>query len=657
MYSDKASKALQRARQFIDRGNPSQALFDLEKIVRKYPAGFDAWFLLGHAKGLLNDHSGAEACFKRAANLQPRNPDIWFNLGIGYSARNLHREAIPCFEKSLEYSGKQRKESVLNLASCRIALEEYDSAISLLKELLQSFDTAEVHANLGIAYQGQENFPEAISAYLHARAMGMNTYTINLNMGTCYFSLSDFDASVEFAESALALKPGDAIAEYNVARSLLERGEILRSINAFKSCALNAADHARLFACNFLEPYDPQRLLDEHREWANRLDAGISFLTEDESSQGTRQLRLGFVSADLRSHPVAFFLEQLLVHLDHSRFAVNIFSDVRTADEVTLRFKRLADVWTDIAEVSDQAMVARVIADQRIDILFDLGGHTSERINLFVHRVAPVQATYLGYSATTGLPNMDYFVTDSVLDPPGLTETHYVEKLCRLGNSFASYTPPQHEVTIGPVPMLVREYPVFGSFHKLTKISARTIKLWSGALTAVPNARMLIVAKGLGTDTGKQRMRTLFESQGIDSGRLDLRGNIPFKEYFAAHNEIDLLLDCVPWNSHTTAMHGIWMGVPTLTVQGGHHTGRFGELVLRGMGLGDFISASDDEFATRAADIVANAARLQQIRETARKTLTDSVLCDHVAMAERFDQACMQMWDNHLRGAIADINA
>ncbi len=656
MYPEKITKALQRARQFIDRGNPGQALFDLEKIVRKFPKGFDAWFLLGHAQGLLNDHAGAESSFKRAAIIQPGNPDIWFNLGIGYSARNMHQEAIACFKKNLDYSGKQRTESCLNLASCWIALGDYASAVNLLRQLLTTSNTAEIHANLGIAYQGLEKFPEAIAAYLRARDMGMNSYTVDLNIGTCYFSLSDFDLSVQYAESALALKPGDPVAEYNVARSLLERGEILPSIHMFKACSLPVAEHARLFAYNFLEPYDPRLLLDEHRDWAIRRGPGISFVAERDAVPGKQRLRLGFVSADLRSHPVAFFLERLIEQIDRSRFCICVYSDVRSADDVTRRFRGLADEWTDIAGMSDQTEVARLIAAQQIDILFDLGGHTSDRIGLFVHRVAPVQASYLGYSATTGAANMDYFVTDSILDPVGMTESHYVEKLCRLGNCFATYTPPLNDVEIGPLPMTSRGYPVFGSFHKLTKISNRTIKLWANVLSAIPEARMLLIAKGLGTESGKQRVRALFRTQGVDVSRLDLRGSIPINEYFAAHNEIDVLLDCVPWNSHTTAMHGIWMGVPTLTVAGSHHTGRFGELVLHGANLREFVAAGDDEIAATAARIVADPTRLQRIRDTARDALSRSILCDHAAMAFRFQRACESMWDNHLQGRNANID-
>ena len=651
MYPEKVLKALQRARSLIQAGNPALALHDLEKSVQKFPRGFEAWFLLGHARGMLNDHTNAEICFKRAAVIQPNNPDVWFNLGLGYYARRMYREAIPCFEKSIEYSGQRKIEAYHNIGSCLLSLDRFGEAAGVFQDLLRFRNTADIQASLGIACQGAEDFPRAVSAYMQAREMGMDDYTVNLNIGTCHYMLNDFQRSIQYSEYALARKPGDPVAEYNIARSYLEQGDISRSIELLKQCALPAAEHARLFALNFIEPYDSAILLEEHRNWANRQQPAARFKQGIPVSRSAdRVLRLGFVSADLRLHPVAFFLERLIENIDRSGFSIHFYSDVRSPDEITERFKKMSDGWSDISGMADNAEVARLINEQQIDILFDLGGHTSDRIDLFVNRIAPVQATYLGYSATTGLPEIDYFITDAVLDPVGYTETHYTEKLCRLGSSFATYTSPRNDISIGPLPLLNKGFPVFGSFHKLTKISPRTIGLWAGVLSAVPDAKMLLVAKGLSTNSGKQRILEAFMSHGIAASRMDLRGSIPMDQYFTAHNEIDLLLDCFPWNSHTTAMHGLWMGVPTLTITGKHHAGRFGELILRGMQMDQFVSPDDEEFPRTAARLVADTELLKHIRASARDKLNKSILCDHAGLASRFQQACRQMWGNRLDG-------
>ena len=649
MYPEKVQKTLQRARAFIRAGSPAQAVFDLEKIVKKHPKEFEAWFLLGHARGMLNEHDKAEKHFKKAVAFQPENPDIWFNLGIGCSARGIHQEALSYFRKAVTYSAKANIPAHFNLGSSLLALGKFDQAAAVFQDLQRIHSSADIQASLGIAYQGLEDYPAAISAYMHAKDMGMDSYTVNLNIGTCYFSLNDFQQSIEYSEHALNLKPDDPVAEYNVARSLLEQGEISRSIALLTECSLPTSEHARLFAYNFIEPYDPDIVLKEHCNWANKHQSSTARqYAIDTSSE--KPLRLGFVSADLRHHPVAFFLERLIENIDRTKFSIHFYSDVKIPDEITGRFKVMSDSWIDISETPENATVAKLIHEQQINILLDMGGHTSDRIDLFVDRVAPVQASYLGYSATTGLPNMDYLVTDAVLDPVGVTETHYTEKLCRLGNAFATYTPPNNGIKIGPLPMLKKGYPVFGSFHKLIKISPATISLWAKALAAVPNAKMLLIAKGLGTESGKKRIVDAFLAHNISASRLELRDSIPIDEYFAAHNEIDLLLDCFPWNSHTTAMHGIWMGVPTLTIAGKHHAGRFGELILRGLKLGQFVAANDDEFPHIAAKLVSDAEQLQLIRTSSRDMLNKSILCDHADLASRFQQACQQMWDNYLDG-------
>jgi predicted O-linked N-acetylglucosamine transferase (SPINDLY family) len=167
---------------------------------------------------------------------------------------------------------------------------------------------------------------------------------------------------------------------------------------------------------------------------------------------------------------------------------------------------------------------------------------------------------------------------------------------------------------------------------------------------------MLLVAKGLGTESGKQRILDAFLAHGITDSRLDLRGSIPMDQYFSTHNEIDLLLDCFPWNSHTTAMHGLWMGVPTLTITGKHHAGRFGELILGGMQMNQFVSPDDEEFPRTAARLVADSGQLQLLRTSSRDKLNKSILCDHAGLASRFQQACRQMWDNRLDGNTGNVS-
>ncbi|WP_292936932.1 glycosyltransferase family 41 protein [Noviherbaspirillum sp.] len=658
MYPERVAKALQRARAHLHAGNAELALPELEKAVQKAPKGFEAWFLLGQAKGMLGDYAGSESALKKAVPHNPRHGDLWYNLGISYSARGEFEQAMACYHKAIVNSSPHlHAQATHNFGSCLISLEQYDEAAEVLAALARRHETADVQALLGIARQGKADFEGAVAAYERAFALGMDNYTLNLNAGVCHYSLGDFHKSVHYGERALEIKPDDGVAMFNAARSYLEMGDVAQAIQLFEKNASQPTENARLFALNFVEPYDPQQVLREHQQWAARITpqaAELAPLTVDRNPD--RPLRLGFVSADLREHPVAFFLESLIARIDRTQSQLHFYSDVRTADEVTARLRQHADGWTDTFHLTDNAAVAELVRKDRIDILFDLGGHTSERVRLFGTRVAPVQASYLGYAATTGLPHMDYFITDALLDPIGMTEAHYTEKLCRLGNCFASYRLPDSAVEVADLPMTTNGFPTFASFHRLNKVSASTVARWAQVLEAVPNAKMLFVAKGLGAESGRERLLQAFTEHGVPASRLEFRGHVAMQEYLALHNEIDLILDCFPWNSHTTAMHALWMGVPTLTVAGSHHAGRFGELIARGAGMANLIAADGEEMAHIAAQLVGAPAKLRTLRQGARKRLATSVLCDHDLLASRFQQACRSMWRNFIKGSTAHID-
>ncbi|HJV83920.1 MAG TPA: tetratricopeptide repeat protein [Noviherbaspirillum sp.] len=652
MYPERIAKALLRARAFIQAGNAELALPDLEKAVQKAPKGFEAWFLLGQAKGMLGDFEGSELALKKAVPHNPKHGDLWYNLGISHSARGQYEEAMACYHKAIVHSSPRLHPGAThNFGSCLISLEQYDEAVEVLDAFSHRHESADVIALLGIARQGKHDFTAALAAYERALALGMDNYMLNLNIGVCHYSLGDFRKAAHYIERALEIRPDDSIALFNLARTRFEMGEVAQAIALFEKNDSHSSESARLFALNFLEPCDPPALLRAHAEWGARAATQASALPPfDPDRNPERPLRLGFVSADLRAHPIAFFLENLIARIDRTQFTLHFYSDVRTADAVTERFRTHADTWTDIFNITDNAAVADMVRKDGIDILFDLGGHTSERVRLFANRIAPVQASYLGYAATSGLPQMDYFLTDTVLDPVGMTESHYTEKLCRLGNAFVSYTAPDSVAAAGDLPMRANGFPTFASFHRLNKLSDKTIATWAQALHAVPNAKLLLVAKGLGAESGRERLLQAFTAHGVPASRLEFRGHVPMEEYLALHREVDLVFDCFPWNSHTTAMHALWMGVPTLTLAGRHHAGRFGELVLRGVDLPQCIAADADDFARIASQLASEPDALQSLRQAARGCLAASVLCNHDLLASRFQQACRRMWRNFAEG-------
>lgn len=647
VYPESVLKNIQRARANINSGNPAAALDDLAKAVQKFPQGFDCWLLLGQAKGMLNDHASAEACFKKATVIQPKNPDAWYNLGISFAIRGMYEQALSAYSNAVRVAVNPHPDMLINLGSCFLQLDQYEEAIRVFTSAAPLKNTSDVWTLLGMSYQGLDRYKDALSAYLKAIERGGGGYTLNLNLGTCYYVLDDYANAAKYAETALQFKPGDDVALYNLGLACFSIGDLDRAVKAFTQSALPVANGSRLLTLSYIDPLNPIMLKRAHEDAMRHLAGNPFPLTQNPEMIESRPLRVGFVSADFREHPVAFFLEGMLKHIDHSRLNLFFYSDVRKEDAVTARFRSLGGEWRNAFGLGDEVL-AGMVASDHIHILIDLAGHTNgNRITAFARRMAPVQATYLGYSATTGVQAMDYLLTDDVLDPQGQTEDHYTERLVRLGSVFATYTPPALDIAVLPLPMLRHGFPMFASFAQLRKISPSTVKLWCDALKAVPLARMTVMSKGLDATATANNFHAQFTAHGIDPSRLILRGTGLLHEYLAAHSDVDLILDTTPWSGHTTTLHGLWMGVPTVTVVGQHHAGKFSEMVLRSVGLNGYIAASNDAFCQKLVGLAADPQELVAFRESGRNILLHSDLCNHAALARRFEDACFGMWQEY----------
>jgi protein O-GlcNAc transferase len=403
-------------------------------------------------------------------------------------------------------------------------------------------------------------------------------------------------------------------------------------------------------ALNYLDPADPVRLRSEHEKSVEPWLAAAPSARPLAARDAGERLRIGLASHDFRQHPVAFFLEGMLRELDRTRYELFFYSDVRKEDSVTARLRAWGDAWRDIQRLDNDAFAAIIAADQ-IHLMIDLAGHTNgNRLAAFARRLAPVQATYLGYGATTGLTTIDHLLADDVIAPLDEGEAHYTEQVVRLGPILASYSPPTSDVPLAAsAPMATKGHVTFGSFAQLRKISPSSVRLWISALEAVAGSRLLVMSKGLASPAARARFLAPFVAAGIDAARFDLRGAGSLEEYLNAHNEVDLILDTTPWSGHTTTLHGLWMGVPTLCLRGSSQTGRFGEMVLRAAAMEEFVVADPAEFGERAVALLAGRLAASADRTALRQALLGSPLCDHRTMARRFERACDAMWET--RGA------
>jgi protein O-GlcNAc transferase len=346
-----------------------------------------------------------------------------------------------------------------------------------------------------------------------------------------------------------------------------------------------------------------------------------------EPRDASRAPRVGFISGDLRSHPVGHFLEGVLAHWPHERVRLVAYPTFALEDEATARMRPHFESWTPIAHLDDAQAAARIAAD-RIDVLVDLAGHTAHnRLPLFAWRPARVQASWLGYFATTGIEQMDWLLSDATSIAPG-EERHYGERIWRLPGTRLCFTPPRQAPAVAPLPALATGSVTFGSFQNLGKIGDEVLALWARVLRAVPDSRLRVQNAQVADDEAQRALQGRLAALGIAPSRVSLHGKQPRAAYLRAHAEVDIVLDTFPYPGGTTTCEALWMGVPTVTLSGSTMLARQGESLLAAAAMPDWIARDADGYVRIATSRSADLASLASLRAGLR---------DHVAASPLFD--------------------
>lgn len=532
---------------------------------------------------------------KRALVEQPLDPRFWYYAGLAeYLLGNVHAAA----------------------ESLRQALER-DA---------RNFDS---HLLLGAIRQEQSMLSEALDQYRRAAAIRPTDAPVHGYMGNMLFMLGRYGDAVSCYEKSLQLDPENAVMQSNL-----------------------------LFAMNNAPHLNRSLVFEAHLRWGQRLEKKWAHARKAHANERSpdRPLRIGYVSADFRSHSVAYFIDPFWSKIDRAHYKTYVYDNFPGApDEVARRLQRLADAWRRIADLSDDD-VARLVREDGIDVLVDVSGHTGgNRLAVFARKPAPVQATWFAYMNTTGLQAIDYRITDEYLSPSGSSEAYYTEALFRIP-SCACFSPAPESPPVNALPALKNGFITFASFNSWAKVSPQVIDAWCRILTALPRARLLLVARG-GDDTqARARMLDPFARNGIDRERVSVLGTRPLAEFLNMFQDVDIALDPFPYNGGTTSLHTLWMGVPVVTLQGNSETARGGGSILCGMGLKDLVAGNVDEYCAIAAGLARDTGRLGQLRLTLREKMAQSPIMDAGPTTRAMEMAFREMWRNYVRGDRASLS-
>ncbi len=628
-------------------GRHNEALVCYNKAIELQPSHAEAYSNMGNVLDELNRFDEARQALERALQIRPNYPAALSNLGNVYkglrdpvSAEKSYREAIridPNFAQAHN-----------NLGSLIEGRGDIPGAEICFREAVRATPGfAEAWYNLGGVLKRTGRYVMAVQAFRQALATRPVYAEAHNNVGVTLKELGQHDQALFHCRTATQQRANYVEAINNVAVITEELGMLDESLANYRAALTLRPDYMEirsgwLLALNYDGRLDPDTIAQEHHIWGKMYVTRFPPAPYKNTRDPDRRIKLAYVSPDFRRHPVGNFIEPSLESHNREQFEITLFSDVEARDVVTDRLEKLSERWVNVANDSYDD-VYRKVRELEIDILVELAGHTARnRLPTLLQRAAPIQVTYLGYPNTIGIPQIDYLITDAIVDPPG-EERLFTENLIRVDGCFSCYRPRDDAPAVMPSPALEKGVVTFGSLHSLSKFTPPVIDLWCRVLHAVPNSKMLMFRTTLVNETA-ERVRGEFAKRGIDPARIDLRGHVPPAGYLTTYYDIDITLDVIPWTGHTTACESMWMGVPVVTHLGNRHAGRMVASVLHAVGHPEWIGNTLDEYVEIAARMAADVSSLANSRLKLRDEMAASKLCDGPAFTRQLEAVYRQMW-------------
>lgn len=495
-------------------------------------------------------------------------------------------------------------------------------------------------------------YMEAEAAFLSANHLEPWNTMVLANLGTAQLGKRNVVSAAKTFAQLLAIEPENVAAYTNRATAFHLNGQIALAIQDYRH-ALRLdpqylyAQQNLLGALTYATLCTPEEYLKEARNYGEKVRRLAKPYTSWQCHLlplAGRPLRVGFVSGDLRMHPVGHFLESILNCLDQADIACIAYSNAAIEDEFSDRLQTVFSEWNRISTLSDQELAAKIHADN-VDVLVDLAGHTAHnRLAVFAWRSAPVQVSWLGYWASTGVAEVDYILVDNISVPP-CEAKNFSEEPWYLPSSRFCLSPPANRAQNLPNPLPAQHngYVTFASFQKLSKISDAMLQNWADVLAKLPTARLRLQSRPLGHHETKVHMQSRLTQASIDLTRVDLFGASSREEYLKAYTDVDIVLDTSPFPGGTTTAEALWMGVPTITLTGKTLVSRQGENMLRCVGLNDWVAHSEPGYVQLAIEKASDLEKLAHLRAGLREVALQSPLFDAAAFAQNLALAFQGM--------------
>jgi protein O-GlcNAc transferase len=640
----------------------------------------------GNALLAREDLRGAEECYREMVALDPRDGLAQVNLALVLSQLHCHAEAFTVATSALaispdnadghyligslyELRGElpsaarhfQRAFSLrpnFELAcrdACRVLcrLGQMENMRSLLASgLALNPKCADFHFYEGNFYYSNEVLESALESYREALSLGADSSALHGYIGGILVRKNAIGAAIAPLLRAIEIDHNNTLAHHDIGLVYNRMGNVDESIRHQEITIAQDPSQLQAYSCLLFAlgsavKYSQRKRLHYTKAYAEQVRKTVSPLPPVPPAPTVpHRLRIGWVSGDFRKHVNIAFLKHLLTRLYTESVELVAYSNNPYDDDVTTELHALMHQWHDISDLSDHD-AATLIHSCRIDILIDLSGHTGHnRLPVFAWRPAPIQVSWLGYFATTGLKEMDYLIADPISVPARLL-SQFSERIWYLPETRLCMTPPAatNALAISQLPAAATGDVTFGCFQALSKINASVLSAWAKIMSGVPRSRLRLQIRDLDMPGVRERLLGSILQAGIPIARVTLLAGVSVSEYLAAHHEIDIILDTFPYPGGTTTAEALWMGVPTVTLKGNSLLARQGASMLTNAGLPNWVADSGEAYIKRAIHFASDLGALAVLRNQLRQQVLASPLFDSKRFTSHFLNALREMHD------------
>lgn len=596
-----------------------EAILSFKKSIELSPAFAVAHKNLGDTLTLVNEIEEAEIYLSRSIDLDPNYADAYYSLGFLYSTLAQFSRSEDCYRRAI-FLRPEFSHAHCNLGFVLLSQGKNSEIEFHLKKAIELNPLfVEAHCNLGIFYNEEKKFIESEQCYRTAISINPNFANAHSCLGVLLMQNGNFEEAIECYRKGVFLDPNNLIAHSN----------LLMTLSFYNGCS----------------PENYKEELKSYSEKVSNLAKQPSQWKYKEVDKNKPILRIGFISGDFHFHPVGFFLESVISNINLDQFELIAYSNHPFEDDLTARIKPFFKEWNLISGKSDEDVFDKIYNDG-IHILIDLAGHTANnRLPLFAWKPSPIQLSWLGYFASTGVPGIDYVLSDPVAVLPE-HRAQFTEEIWYIPNTRLCFTPPTkiNESLVAPLPAIKNSYITFGCFQGMAKITDEVISLWSEVLKEIPTSKIRIQNKHLSCKIAQSTMLKRFEVLGIDTDRILLCGPVGRDQYLLDHAKVDMILDTFPFTGGTTTCEALWMGVPTLTLNGDTMLKRQGASLLMCAGLEEWIVDDKNSYVYQAVYFANRLDDLAELRSHLREKVFASPLFDASLFARNFENALLDIW-------------